>query len=105
MIIFLYALKAPESKRQYSRRFKMFLDYLNLNGTIQEQTKQFLVKARIDPQWAQDSLIQFIAYQNERVSSGEISLSNIFKFRLIITWSYYINPHTTFLSRYFFRNS
>jgi hypothetical protein len=75
--IFLYALKAPESKRQYPRRFKMFLDYLNLKGTIKEQAKQFLAKARTNPQWAQDNLIHFIAYQNERVSRGEISPSTI----------------------------
>ncbi|HEX5978730.1 MAG TPA: hypothetical protein VFY68_15720 [Nitrososphaeraceae archaeon] len=75
--IFLYALKAPESKRQYPRRFKMFLDYLNLKGTIQEQAKQFLMKARANPQWAQDNLIQFIAYQNKRVSHGETSPSTI----------------------------
>jgi hypothetical protein len=50
MDVFLYALKAPESKRQYPRRFKMFLDYLNLKGTIQEQAKQFLAKARANPQ-------------------------------------------------------
>jgi integrase len=75
--MFLYALKAPESKRQYPRRFKMFLDYLNLKGTIQEQAKQFLSKARANPQWAQDNLIQFIAYQNKRVNRGEISPSTI----------------------------
>jgi hypothetical protein len=75
--IFLYALKAPESKRQYPRRFKMFMDYLNLKGTIQEQAKQFLAKARTNPQWAQDNLIQFIAYQNKRVNQGEISSSTI----------------------------
>jgi hypothetical protein len=77
MTIFLYALKAPESKRQYPRRFKMFLDYLSLKGTIQEQAKQFLINARANPQWAQDNLIHFIAYQNERVSRGEISPSTI----------------------------
>jgi hypothetical protein len=55
----------------------MFLDYLNLKGTIQEQAKQFLVKTRTNLQWAQDNLIQFIAYQNERVGRGEISPSTI----------------------------
>jgi hypothetical protein len=44
--MFIYALKAPESKRQYPRRFKTFLYYLNLKGTIQEQVKQFLAKTR-----------------------------------------------------------
>ena len=28
---FSYALNAPESKRQYSKRFKVFLDYLDLD--------------------------------------------------------------------------
>ena len=29
---FLYALKAPDSKRQYHKRFEYFLDYLRLDG-------------------------------------------------------------------------
>jgi hypothetical protein len=74
---FLYALKAPESKRQYPRRFKMFLDFLKLQGTIEEQAMEFLIRARQSPEWAQDNLIQFIDYQNERVDRGEISLSTI----------------------------
>jgi hypothetical protein len=28
--LFIYALKSPESQRQYPRRFKVFLDFLNL---------------------------------------------------------------------------
>jgi hypothetical protein len=32
MAVFLYAVKSPESKRQYPRRFKMFLDFLDLGG-------------------------------------------------------------------------
>jgi hypothetical protein len=36
MTKFMYALKSKESKRQYPRRFKMFLDYLKLEGTINE---------------------------------------------------------------------
>ncbi len=48
----------------------MVLDYLNLNRTLKEQSKKFLVKARTNPHWAQDNLIQFIAYQNEIADSG-----------------------------------
>lgn len=75
MTIFLYAVKAPESMRQYPRRFKMFLDYPNLKGTIIEQDDQFLMQAKGNPQWAQNNLMQFIVYQNQRVSRGEISTS------------------------------
>ena len=31
---FFFALKAPESKRQYPKRFEKFLDYLKLEGYI-----------------------------------------------------------------------
>jgi phosphoenolpyruvate carboxylase len=34
MAKFMYALKAKESKRQYPRRFKMFLDYLKLDKVV-----------------------------------------------------------------------
>jgi hypothetical protein len=32
----LYALKSSESKRQYTRRFKMFLDFLKLEGSLED---------------------------------------------------------------------
>ena len=37
MSIFTYALKAPESKRQYPRRLKIFLDYLRLEGNLRKK--------------------------------------------------------------------
>jgi hypothetical protein len=75
--MFLYALKAPETKRQYPRRFKVFLDFLNLESTFEEQTKQFLMKARTNHQWAQDNFMQFIAFQIGRARRKEIAESTI----------------------------
>jgi hypothetical protein len=77
MAVFLYAVKSPESKRQYPRRFKMFLDFLGLRGTLDEQAKEFLRNAKQDPEMIQNSLIQFISYQNDRIKRGEISASTI----------------------------
>jgi integrase len=77
MAVFLYAVKSPESKRQYPRRFKMFLDFLNLSGDLQNQAKEFLRNAKANPKWVQDNLIQFISHQNERARRGEISVSTI----------------------------
>ena len=34
---FLYALKAPDNRRQYPRRLEYFFDYLGLNGTLKEK--------------------------------------------------------------------
>jgi hypothetical protein len=59
--VFLYAVKSPESKREYPtpRRFKMFLDFLGLKGGLEDQAKDFLNKAKANPEWAQNNLIQF----------------------------------------------
>jgi hypothetical protein len=64
MTIFTYALKAPESKRQYPRRLKIFLDYLRLEGNLGEQAEQFYSKAIENP-------------QKERSKKGEISALTI----------------------------
>jgi hypothetical protein len=52
MTNFMYALKSKGSKRQYPRRFKMFLDYLKLDGltsSINKEAKLFLMKTENDP--------------------------------------------------------
>jgi hypothetical protein len=77
MTIFMYALKAPESRRQYPQRFKMFLNYLKLEGALEKQARHFLSKARNNPQWAEESFMRFIGFQIERVKRGEISESTI----------------------------
>jgi hypothetical protein len=73
----MYALKAEESRRQYPQRFKMFLDYLKLEGALEKQAKQFLSKARNDIQWAEENFMRFIDFQKERVKRGDISESTI----------------------------
>jgi hypothetical protein len=62
--VFLYALKAPETKRQYPRRLKVFLDFLKLDGTLEQQSKEFLARAKQNPQWAQHSLMQLLDEAN-----------------------------------------
>lgn len=77
MTVFRYALKAPESKRQYPKRFKVFLDFLKIPGDMDTQAKSFLSKAREDPTWAQNSFMRFIMYQIDRAKSGDIATSTI----------------------------
>jgi hypothetical protein len=74
---FLYALKAPETKRQYPRRFKVFLDFLQLDGMFEEQTREFLIRARQNGRWVQDNFMRFILFQKERAKREEISESTI----------------------------
>ncbi len=64
---FTYALRSPESQRQYPRRFQVFLDFLDL-GTIniEEQSKIFLSKAQGNPLWAEEMLMMFCNFQKEK---------------------------------------
>ena len=77
MAVFTYALKAPESKRQYPRRLKIFLDYLELEGNLQQQAEQFYLKAIGNHAWVEESLMAFIVNEKERSKKGEISDSTI----------------------------
>jgi hypothetical protein len=74
---FMYGLKAPETKRQWPRRLKIFLDYIMMDGTFEQKARQFLEKAICNPNWAQDNLMRFIAFQNQRAMKGEISETTI----------------------------
>jgi hypothetical protein len=49
MAVLLYAVKSPESKRQYPRRFKMFLDFLGFGGSLEDQAEEFLKNAKQNP--------------------------------------------------------
>ena len=72
---FVYALKAPESKRQYPRRPQIFLDYLQINElTIEEKSNSFfkLIKDS-GTDWLASELIKFFTLQNQRAERGEIS--------------------------------
>jgi integrase len=75
---FLYALKAPESKRQYPKRLEVFLTFINIDGlSLQEKLFNLYKKAKSDTEWLQDSLIDFIVFQKTRASRGEITESTI----------------------------
>ena len=77
MFNFLYALKAPETKRQYPKRFEVFLNFLNLSGDINDKSLQFHQKAKSNLQWLQDNLMKFVEYQKQRATNGEISINTI----------------------------
>src|SRR5262245_29820160 len=77
MSAFMYALKAPDTKRQYPRRFQYFLNFLDIPGILEQQAEAFASKATQNLIWAQESLMSFIDYEKERVSKGEIAESTI----------------------------
>ena len=46
LAVFMYPLKAPETKREWPRRPNMFLEFLGLEGTIEQKAEQFFIKAK-----------------------------------------------------------
>src|SRR5690349_21178462 len=75
---FIYALKAPESQRQYPKRLEVFLNFIKIEGlNFQEKLYNLYNTSKSDIQWFQDSLIDFIVFQKERASRGEITESTI----------------------------
>ena len=79
MLVFTFALRAPETKRQWPKRLKVFFDFLDLEDatTIEEQADRFVVKAKQNFKWAHEAFIRFISYQLERIKQGEIAESTL----------------------------
>jgi integrase len=81
--MFLYALRAPESKRQYPRRLKVFLDYLTNKGelkcssVLEDECKEFLLRIKENPKWGNGQLMEFILFERNRAQRGEIVITTI----------------------------
>ena len=75
---FLYALKAPETKRQWPNRLKVVFDFLGLPGNLDAQAILFMTLCKEGGiRVIQNKIIEFISYQVQRSQKGEISLSTI----------------------------
>jgi integrase len=71
-------LKSPETKKKYSKRFEVFLNFIDIDGvTLEEKLYNFYQMAKSNLDWLQDSMIQFIMLQKERAFRGEIAESTI----------------------------
>jgi hypothetical protein len=80
--MFLYALKAPESKRQYPKRLKVFLDFLTSknelsHSDLENQCREFMTRSQTDSKWANKKLVEFVLFQKERVYKDEIVYATI----------------------------
>ncbi len=74
---FTYALRAPETKRQYPQRLKMFMDFVQIKGDLKQQAKTLKEKIKEEPEWFKISLIRFFEYQKERARKNDIAFSTI----------------------------
>ncbi|HEY7569967.1 MAG TPA: hypothetical protein VH796_01235, partial [Nitrososphaeraceae archaeon] len=72
LAMFMYAQKAPESKRQYPKRLKVFLDFLTSNNELsfsdlENQCREFMTKSKTQPKLTNNKLMDFVLFQKERV--------------------------------------
>jgi integrase len=74
---FFYALKSSESRRQYPKRFEKFLNFLGFDGSLEDKSTAFLLKARQDIQWADGSFMKFLEFQKSRNLKGEIATGTV----------------------------
>jgi hypothetical protein len=77
MAKFMYGLKSSEARRQYPRRLKMFFDFIDLEGTINEQARQFIFQTKNNPSLTEERFMEFVEFQIERSRRGEIAESTI----------------------------
>ena len=86
---FEYALKAPETKRQWPRRLDVFLTYLQLEGKdVKERTNTLYDLIQDEGTMLLEShVIDFISFQKQRVINKEITDTTI---------NNYIKPLKTF---------
>ncbi len=59
---FTYALKVPETKRQYPRRLRVFMDFVKLEGDIRQQARTLKEKIQNNKDWFRVSLIRFFDF-------------------------------------------
>lgn len=45
---FMYALRALETRRQYPKRLKMFMDFIQIEGDLKQQTRSLKEKTKKD---------------------------------------------------------
>jgi hypothetical protein len=77
--VFEYALKAPETKKQWPRRLDAFLTFLQLDGpNVNERSKNLydLIKTE-GKDWIESHIIDFIYFQKQRILDGEITETTI----------------------------
>jgi fructosamine-3-kinase len=75
---FMYGLKAEETRRQWPKRLKKFLDFgIDSTLTIEQQSSIFYEKASTNEKWATLFFEKFIQFQKERVVKREIESSTI----------------------------
>ena len=75
---FVYALRAPETKRKYPQRLKFFFDFVFPTiADLKTQAQEFVNKAKGNDQFVYTNFLNFILAQNRRVDKKEITAGTV----------------------------
>jgi hypothetical protein len=82
--LFLYGVRSRVTRDYYLRRLPIFLNYIKLlpEETMEKRCNFFALKAKKDPVWVFNCIIQFLRFQREKVERMEIvgaTLKNFIK--------------------------
>jgi len=71
---FLMALKSPETKRQYPKLLKMFLDHIKLDVSLSFEARVNLLyeKSMAETNWLATNTFRYILFHKNRVERKEI---------------------------------
>jgi integrase len=76
-LLFLYALKAPATKDEYTQRLTKFLDFLGYKGTKEEKARAFAAQARADPNYAFNSILKFFQSKREQIDRKDMAIGTV----------------------------
>ena len=73
--LFLYAVRSPVTRDYYVRRLRIFFNHINLlpNESKEVRCNNFALQGVKDPNWAFNSIINFLQFQKSRVQRDEIT--------------------------------
>lgn len=76
--LFMYGLKADDTRRQYLARLKRFFGFIGVGGaTLEEQCENFAHQPRQDLNYAFGSIIRFLGDMNDKARKKEITFGTV----------------------------
>jgi len=78
MGLFLYGIKSPVTKDRYLRRLGHFFDFMEFQGSIDDQAKSLIAQIKEhEPTWISTKIMNYIQYHKERAERGELSEATV----------------------------
>ncbi len=77
MRLYLYAIKSPQTKEKYVLRLGRILDFIKLQGSIENKARNFANKGKEDSDWAFNSVLNFIISLKECFDKNELAPGTI----------------------------